>query len=293
MKKIGVNNLVTTKLKLGLLHSTIREEEKFLADEARNAKFDLTLLDARNQVFNPQKWEMKFDVILERCLSSTIGMQATLFFERLGMKVVNSSEVSHNCDNKFLTSLLLLEHKIPTVPFALVFTEKEAKNAVQQLGGYPVVIKPVSGSWGRLLAKVNDEDSLEGIIEQKQVLGSPMQKAIYIQKYIEKPGRDIRVVVIGNSAIAAIYRQTSHWITNTARGAEAQKCSIETKLSDICLKASQALGGGILGIDIFESEEGLLVNEINHTMEFKNVQRVSKVNVAGEIIKYCREVAKI
>lgn len=282
-----------TKLKLGLLHSTIREEEKLLIQEAGKKHIDLTILDARYQVFNPNKWNNYFDVILERCLSTTIGVQTTLFFERLGMKVVNSSQITNNCDNKFLTSLLLHEHKVPTVPFALVFTEKEAKDAVNQLGGYPVVMKPVSGSWGRLLAKVNDDDSLEGIIEQKQVLGSPIQKALYLQKYINKPGRDIRVVVINSQVICAIYRETSHWITNTARGAEAKNCSIDPKLTEICSKASNAVGGGILGIDIFETDKGYTVNEINHTMEYKNVQRVTGINVASEILEYCRKVSSV
>ncbi|OGG02663.1 lysine biosynthesis enzyme LysX [Candidatus Gottesmanbacteria bacterium RBG_16_37_8] len=281
-----------TGLKLALLHSTIREDEKLIIREAEKNHLDLTILDARYQVFNPHSWQNYFDVILERCLSTTVGFQATLFFERLGMKVINSSIVANNCDNKFLTSLLLSEHKIPTIPFALVFNEDQAKQAVKQLGGYPLVIKPVSGSWGRLLAKVNDDDSLEGIIEQKQVLGSPMQKALYLQKYVNKPGRDIRVVVIANQVVCAIYRETSHWITNTARGAQAKNCKVDQKLSEICVKASSAVGGGILGIDIFETDKRFLVNEINHTMEYKNVQRVTGVNVAAEIIHFCQEVAK-
>lgn len=283
---------IKNKLKLGLLHTTIREDEKLLIREAEIKDIELTILDARYQIFNTQTWNNNFNVILERCLSTTVGFQATLFFERMGMKVVNSSIVANNCDNKFLTSLLLSEQKIPTIPFALVFTEDQAKEAVEQLGGYPVVIKPVSGSWGRLLAKMNDDDSLEGIIEQKQVLGSPMQKALYLQKYINKPGRDIRVVVIDSQIICAIYRETKHWITNTARGAEAKNCPIDPKLTEICSKASRAVGGGILGIDIFETDEGYVVNEINHTMEYKNVQRVTGVNVAAEIIAYCQEVSK-
>lgn len=281
-----------TNIKLALLHTTIREDEKLIIQEAEKNHCDLTILDARYQVFNPQSWLNNYDVVLERCLSTTVGYQAALFFERMGMKVINSSKIADNCDNKFLTSMILSEQKIPTVPYALVFTEDKAKEAVSQLGGYPVVIKPVSGSWGRLLAKVNDDDSLEGIIEQKQVLGSPIQKALYLQKYINKPGRDIRVAVIAGKAICAIYRETSHWITNTARGALAKNCKVDKKLSEICSRASGAVGGGILGIDIFETNDGYVVNEINHTMEFKNVQRVTGVNVAAEIINYCREVAK-
>lgn len=281
-----------TKIQIGLLHSTIREDEKLIIREAEKQDISLFVIDARYQVFNPDKWNNNFNVILDRCLSTSVGSQATLFFERIGIPVVNSSVVSQNCDNKFLTSLLLHEHKIPTILFALAFTEKEAKAAVEQLGGYPVVIKPVSGSWGRLLAKINDDDALEGIIEQKQVLGSPNQRVFYIQKYVNKPGRDIRVVVIDNKAICAIYRETSHWITNTARGAEAKNCTINTSISDICSKTSKAIGGGILGIDIFETNKGYVINEVNHTMEYKNVQRVTGVNIAGKILDYCLEVAK-
>src|SRR3989344_652499 len=262
-----------SKLKLGLLHSTIREDEKLIFQAAKKKGIDLEFLDARNEIYNPQTWHKKHDLILERCLFSTFGFQAVLFFENLGIKVINPSTIAQNCDNKFLTSLLLKKNKVPTVPFALVLMEKEAKIAVSELGGYPVVVKPVSGSWGRLLAKVNDEDALEAIIEQKQMLGSPMQKLIYLQKFVSKPGRDIRVAVLGDRLLCAIYRETDHWITNTARGAVAKKCAIDKNLSEICQKASKAVGGGILGIDIFETDRGLQINEINHTMEFKNVQR--------------------
>jgi len=155
-----------------------------------------------------------------------------------------------------------------------------------------VVIKPVSGSWGRLVARVNDEHALEAVIEQKTVLGSPAHHAIYIQEYIEKPGRDIRIHVIGGKVIAAIYRQSSHWVTNTARGAQAHPCKIDRDLEKIALYTGEAIGKGILGIDIFETEKGYLVNEVNHTMEFKNVQRVTEIDVAGYIMNYCISIVR-
>lgn len=283
---------MANKLKLGILHTTIREDEKLLIKQAVGSQFDLAVMDGRYIVYNPSACDARYDMVLERCMSATVGIQATLFFESLGIKTVNSSKVSRNCENKFLTSLLFAEHKITTVPFALVFNEEMAKKAVDQLGGYPIVVKPVSGSWGRLLAKVNDEDALEGIIEQKLVLGSPIQKALYLQKYIEKPERDIRAVIVGNQLICAIYRYSSHWITNTARGAKAVNCQVDGDLRKICLNTADAVGGGILGIDIFETDDGYLVNEVNHTMEFKNVQRATGVNVAAEIIDYLKKAAK-
>lgn len=279
-------------MKLGMIHSTIRGDEKLLRKAAKERKVDFMPIDARKQILNPQTWRNKLDVVLERCVSTTLGMHAITFFESLDIPVVNPSHVARLCMDKFATSLRLRISNVPTIPFAMAFTENEAIQAVEELGGYPVVLKPATGSWGRLLAKINDRDALEAVIEQKLVLGTPPHKAFYIQKYIEKPGRDIRVTMAGSKIVCAIYRETEHWITNTARGAEAKPCKIDEKLEQISKAASDAIGGGVLGIDIFETEDGYMVNEVNHTTEFKNVQRVTGVDVAGAIIDYCQKVAR-
>lgn len=279
-------------MRLALIHSTIRGDEKLLLEAAKNRGVELVTLDAREMVFNPLKFRDKFDVVLERCVSTTTGMHVISFFESLGIPTINSSSVALNCIDKFTSSLLLHKNKVPTVPFTLAFGEEEAARAVKELGGYPVVIKPTLGSWGRLLAKVNDRDALEAVLEQKQVLGSPSHKAFYIQKFIEKPGRDIRVTVVGERVICAIYREATHWITNTARGAEAKNCEVTKEIENISLAAARAVGGGILGIDLLEDNGRYLVNEINHTVEFKNVQRVTGADVAGTIIEYCKEQTK-
>jgi len=278
-------------MRIGLLHSTIREDEKLLIDSARKQNTEIEILDVRGQVFNVETWQKNYDCLLLRCISATAGTHASMFFEHLGLPVVSSLQVMAICENKFLTSLKLKKNKVPTVPFVLALSEHEAIEAVNQLGGYPVVLKPVSGSWGRLLAKINDQDALEAVIEQKHVLGSPSHKAIYIQKYINTNGRDIRVTTVGNRVVCAIYRDADHWITNTARGARASVCKVDKTLEQISLSASQAVGGGVLGIDMFETDDGYIVNEVNHTPEFKNVQRTTGVNVAKAIIDYCHEVA--
>ncbi|MBI5221980.1 MAG: lysine biosynthesis protein LysX [Candidatus Magasanikbacteria bacterium] len=270
-----------------LIHSTIREDEKLLLAAAVSRRVNLAAVDIRRQILNLETWRDRFDVVLERCVSATIGAHAVAFFESIGIPVVNSLSVARICDDKFATSLCLRKNRVPTIPFAMAFTEAEALEAVNQLGGYPVVLKPVGGSWGRLLAKVNDHDALEAVIEQKMILGSHSHKALYIQKYILKPGRDIRVITAGGQAVGAIYRAARHWITNTARGAEAQSCRIDKKLEQICADASRAIGGGVLGIDIFETGDGYVVNEINRAAEFKNVQRVTGIDIAGAIIEYC------
>lgn len=274
-------------MRLGLLHTTIRGDEKLLIEYMRASNIDFDVVDMRQTLLNPVTYHNTFDVVLERCISTTIGMHALTFFSSLNVMTVNSVSVANICVDKFTTSLTLQKNNVPTVPFALTFTEEETLRAVEELGGYPVVIKPSSGSWGRLLAKINDRDSLEAVLEQKMILGSPTHKAFYIQQFVPKPDRDIRVTVVGDQVVCAIYRSTSHWISNTARGAQAQACNVDKELEDICLLASRAVGGGVLGIDIFETNDGYVVNEVNHTTEFKNVQRVTGVNVAGAIIDYC------
>ncbi len=279
-------------LTLGILHTLIRADEKLLLDAAKKRKLNIRLIDVRNVVFNPLTYTTEFDLALERCVSTVKGGYATKFLESQGVKVINSSKVASICEDKFLTSLVLQKNKISTPKFALVFGVEEARLAIEQMGGYPVVIKPNLGSWGRLLAKVNDTDSLEALIEHKDVLGSPQQKSLYIQQYIRKPGRDIRVFVINGKAVCAIYRKSEHWITNTARGGEALNCKLNKALRTLAGNASNAVGGGILALDIFETDEGYLVNEINHTMEFKNSEEPTGVNISGEVIDYCLEVYK-
>lgn len=279
-------------LTLGILHTTIRADEKLIIDAAKKRRIKIELIDVRQAVFNPSTYSPNFDIALERCISTTKGTYATNFLESLGIKVINSSKVSRICEDKFLTSLALQKSNVATPPFVLVFEIEEAKKAIEQLGGYPVVIKPNVGSWGRLLAKVNDEDSLEAIIEHKDVLGSPQQKAIYIQKFVEKNGRDIRAFSINGKAICAIYRNSPHWITNTARGGKATNCKITKDLQEIVNNASNAVGGGILAMDVFETPDGFSINEINHTMEFKNSEEPTGISISGEIIDNCLEEYK-
>jgi [lysine-biosynthesis-protein LysW]---L-2-aminoadipate ligase len=276
-------------MKIALIHNIIRGDEKLLIKAAKDLDIELQLINLSREIFNPQTYQANFDLVLNRAVSTTQGLYATLFYENLGIPVLNNHQVSTLCADKFATSLCLQQANVATLRFAMVFDEKTALDAIEQLGGFPVVLKPALGSWGRLLSKVNDQEALETIIEHKKVLGSPQHQAFYIQEYIEKPGRDIRAFVVGGKTIAAIYRDSPHWITNTARGGKASNCPITPELSDLCQKTSEAIGGGILAMDVFETDQGLMINEINHTMEFKNSEKPTGVSISQEIIKYCQE----
>lgn len=275
---------------IGLLHSTIRGDEKLIIEAARQRSFTVELIDIRSMNLNPDVPVRGIDVALERSVSTVKGDYAIRYFEALGIPVVNSSTVAGICGDKFITSLALRRHNVPTPGFAMVFSVEQALAAIEQLGGFPVVLKPALGSWGRMLAKINDTDALEALIEHKDTLGSPHQKAFYFQQYVRKPGRDIRAFVVGGKTICAIYRTSPHWITNTARGGTATNCPVTRDLSAICKKASDAVGGGILAMDVFETDDGLSINEINHTMEFKNSEAPTGVSISGAIVEYCINV---
>lgn len=272
---------------LGILHTTIRADEKLLLAAAEERGVTVKLIDVRTEVLHPKTYRPEIDIALERCVSTVKGTYATHFLESLGIPVINSSSIAGVCEDKFLTSLALEHAGVPTPEFALAFGPEEAKQAVERLGGFPVVIKPNLGSWGRLLAKINDQDALEAVVEHKDVLGSPEHKAIYLQAYVDKPGRDIRVFVIDHEPLCAIYRTSPHWITNTARGGLATKCPLTPELSAIATAASKAVGGGILALDVFEAADGFTINEINHTMEFKNSEMPTGVSISGAMIDYC------
>ena len=277
-------------MKIGFLHSLIRKEEKLLVTEFKKHGVDLVMLDDRKLIFDLEKIE-KVDLVLERCINHSRAMHGLRLFESMGIRCINSSEVSRICGDKILTSIALKEANIPQPPLRIAFTEQSAIHAIEELG-YPVVLKPAVGSWGRLLSKVNDRESAESLLEHKSTLGSYHHSIFYIQKYIEKKGRDIRSFVIGGECVAAIYRSSSHWITNTARGAVATGCIVNNEISSISIAAAKAVGGGILAVDLFETNDGILVNEVNYTMEFRNSIDTTGVNIPARMVEFVLEGKK-
>lgn len=288
-------------MKIGLLHSLIRKDEKYLIDEFKKIKgIELVMIDDREITFNLGEDKFDIDVLVERCINHSRALHGLRLFESAGIKCVNNYSVSTVCGDKLLTSCALAEHSVPQPEVRVAFTEESALKAIEEMG-YPVVLKPAVGSWGRLLSKINDRDAAEAILEHKTVLGSYHHSIFYIQKYVEKSriengevktGRDIRSFVVGDKCIAAIYRTSPHWITNTARGGEATNCIVTDELNDISVRAAKAVGGGIVAIDVFESAQGLMVNEVNYTMEYKNSISTTGVNIPGKMVEYILQVAE-
>ena len=278
--------------KVGFLHSIIRPEEKMLLAVLKERPgVEVEMIDARELVFRLGRDRFEMDVILERCLNHSRALHALILYDTAGVPCVNSAQVATICGDKLQTSAALLRHSVPQPEVRVAFTEKSALQALDELG-YPAVLKPAVGSWGRLLSKVNDRDAAETILEHKTILGSYHHSIFYIQQYIEKKGRDIRSFVIGDECVAAVYRSSDHWITNTARGAKTSNCPITDELRELSLRGAKAVGGGVVALDLFETDDGLLVNEVNYTMEFRNSIGVTGVDIPGRIVDHVLRVAR-
>jgi [lysine-biosynthesis-protein LysW]--L-2-aminoadipate ligase len=274
-------------MRIGFLHSLIRPDEKLLLEEFSRRGVTLELIDDRHLTFRlgPGVPRPAVDVVVERCINHSRALHALRLFEGQGVACINTFRVASICGDKLLTSAALREHGVPQPEVRVAFTEESALAAIEEMG-YPVVLKPAVGSWGRLLAKVNDRDAAEALLEHKTVLGSYHHSIFYIQKYVEKRGRDIRAFVVGDECVAAIYRTSPHWITNTARGGRASACPVGDDLARIAVAGARAVGGGVVALDIFETADGFLVNEVNYTMEYKNSIAPTGVNIPGRIADY-------
>lgn len=278
-------------MRIGVLLSRVRLDEKmiFEALDKRGLVFDR--IDDRSAVFDFHGPKPEYDAVLIRSISQTRAVYASMILNGQGVRTVNPHGVISGCQDKVLTTRLLVEAGVPCPKTSVCLSPEAALRSIESMG-YPVVMKPVVGSWGRLLARINDRHAAEALVEHKDVLGSAQHSVYYIQEYIDKPGRDIRVVVIGGEPVAAMYRYSDHWVTNSARGARSENCPITPDLGELAVAAARAVGGGAVAVDILEGDRGLLVNEINGTMEFKACSQASGVDIAGLLVGYLLEVAR-
>jgi len=281
-------------MRVGVLCSRVRVEEKLLFEAMNQKGIDYEKIDDREVIFelnDPKSSAFKYDIILERSVNHSRALYALQIFNDWGIKTVNTAEVARICGDKFITTQALIKHGVPTPRTVLAFTPESALQAIEQIG-YPVVLKPCIGSWGRLISKINDRQAAEAILEHKQILGSYHHSIYYIQEYVNKPGRDIRSFVVGDETIAAIYRTSDHWITNTATGGKASNCPVTPEIDALSRAAAKAVGGGLVAIDLMESDDGIMVIEVNYTMEFRNSIHTTGVDIPGKMIDYVVQEAK-
>jgi len=276
--------------KIRIVFDRVRSEEKMLEEKAVELGHDTKMVDAKITQISTESKRSDFDfgdVVLERCISYFRGLHFTACLEFLDVPVINKFEVANNCGNKMITSLLLKKHNVPTPKTYFSFSSETALENLEKVG-YPMVIKPVVGSWGRGVMALKDRDTADAIIEVRELNDGPLDRIYYLQEMVKRPPRDIRAIAVGDQVIAAMYRtSTGGFKTNIALGAEPVSCEITKELEDVCLKASKAVGGGILGVDLMEDEKrGLVVHEVNNTVEFKGLAKVAKKNIPKEMIDF-------
>jgi len=289
-------------MRIGLLYSRIRKDEKLLLSELRERDHDITKIDVRKQQFNVSEAPAAFedlDLVVDRCLSTSRSVYATKFAAAYDVPVVNGPDVAETCADKVTNSLALVEAGVPTPDTDVAFTKDAALESIEAFG-YPCVLKPVVGSWGRLMAKIDSRDAAEAILEHKETLGHYEHKIFYVQEFVDKPGRDIRVLAVDGEPIAAMVRSSDHWLTNAAKGAETDSFELDERALELVEKASDAVGGGLLGIDLMETgvDEGsgefedYTVHEVNHTVEFKALNEVSDVDVPAAVVDWLESKAQ-
>ena len=276
--------------KICIVFDRLRSEEKMLEKEASNLGHDTSMIDAKITQINTDSNKNDFDfgnVVLERCVSYFRGLHFTACLEFMDVPVINEFQVAINCGNKMFMTLLLKKHNIPTPKTYFSFSKDAAIENIEKVG-YPLVIKPIIGSWGRGVMQVKDRDTIDAIIETRELTDGPHDRIYYFQELIKRPPRDIRVITVGDNAIAAMYRKSSGGFkTNIALGADPEICEITSEMEDLAIKTSKAVGGGILGVDMMEDEKrGLIVHEVNNTVEFKGLAKVANRNIPKEMVEF-------
>jgi [lysine-biosynthesis-protein LysW]--L-2-aminoadipate ligase len=275
-------------VKIGILYSRIRLDEKLLLAELRDRGHEVTKIDVRKVTFDltdaPEAFE-GLDLVVDRCLATSRSLYATKFCEAYGIPVVNSHETAEVCADKAKNSLALAGAGVPTPETKVAFTTDSALEAIEEFG-YPCVLKPVVGSWGRLMAKIDSRTAAEAILEHKATLGHYEHKVFYVQEFVDKPERDIRVLALDGEPVAAMVRHSDHWLTNAAKGAETNEFELDADAKSLVEKASDAVGGGLLGVDLMETESGYTVHEVNHTVEFKALNDAVDVDVPAAVVDW-------
>jgi [lysine-biosynthesis-protein LysW]--L-2-aminoadipate ligase len=279
-------------MKIGILYSRIRQDEKLLLNELRDRDHEIEKIDVRKHQFGLDGTTAnveELDLVVDRCLSTSRSLYATRFIDHYDVPVVNSPETADVCADKVKNSLALDDAGVPTPDTKVAFTVDSAMEAIESFG-YPCVLKPVVGSWGRLMAKIDSESAAEAILEHKKVLGHYEHKVFYVQEFVDKPGRDIRVLATDGEPVAAMTRSSDHWLTNAAKGGDTAGFELDDTALDLVEKASDAVGGGLLGVDLMEvggEESGeYTVHEINHTVEFKALNGCVDVDVPGTVVDW-------
>jgi [lysine-biosynthesis-protein LysW]--L-2-aminoadipate ligase len=271
---------------VAVLASQVRADERRLFDalERRGVRYEQ--VDPRGMWSGAEERERRWRGVLNREIGQVRALYAARMCEALGMPVINSAAATEVCGDKWQTSLALSAASLPTPRTALGLTPEAALAALADIG-YPALIKPLVGSWGRLIVTLRDADMAEEVFEYVRALPGPQSHLVYVQELIAKPGRDIRAIVVGGELLGASYRIATGTRTNVARGASTQRCPETAELTKLAVAGAAAVAADIAAVDLIENADGqLLILEVNHRVEFSGFQAAlgDRVDVADRIV---------
>ena len=280
-------------MRIGIVYTRARPEEKLLVQAANDLGIEIVQIHDEhisldNALLNPVFHDL--NAVLIRTLSLNRAIVIAQYLQRWDIPCFNTSQVLELTGDKWATSLMLSKSGIPTPNTSVSFTQRGAVESVERIG-FPIVSKPLSGSWARMVSKCNDIEALEAVMEHKAFMNGKA-KINYLQEFVEKPGRDLRIFILGEQAICGITRNSEHWITNTARGATTANLELTEEMHRICSEIGRAIPNSILAIDLMESEDGLVVHEINGTMEFRNSIETTGVNIPARILQFIQSMVE-
>ena len=281
--------------KISIVFDRLRTEEKMLQKAAAELGHTAIMLDAKITQINTDSKKDDFDlgdVVLERCVSYFRGLHFTSALEFLDIPVLNKFDVASICGNKMFMTLLLKKNNIPTPKTYFSFSSQSAAENLEKVG-YPLVIKPVIGSWGRGVIPIKDKDAMEAIFEIRDITDSPHDRIYYLQQIVKRPPRDIRIITIGDEAVAGMYRKSSGGFkTEIAQRARAMVLQAQ-EMEELAIKASKAIIKNARIIDMMEDEErGIVVHEVNNTVENIGARRLHTINIPKEIDRICYKYVK-
>src|SRR5690606_2659564 len=156
-------------VELSIIYDKVRFEEKVLYEKAQSKGIKAQIVDAKTVVVGTDSKKKDFsfgDVILQRSVSHYRGLYLTACLEHLGFSVINKFKVAETCGNKLITSLVLAENNIPTPRTQFAFSAESALETIRKTG-FPLVLKPIVGSWGRGVFPLRDAETASMIVEMR------------------------------------------------------------------------------------------------------------------------------
>jgi [lysine-biosynthesis-protein LysW]--L-2-aminoadipate ligase/ribosomal protein S6--L-glutamate ligase len=272
---------------LNFIYDSIAWEEKQVIRQLQADNIKLNLINAKDHPLNlTGKLDMEGPAVI-RCMSARRSLYYSYILESHGIKTINSFKTFNIAGNKAFTTSFLYKNGINTPDTVIAFSRDSAIQASEDMG-YPVVFKPATGSWGRMISLIKDSNMAETVFSMNDMVA---ENSYYIQKFVERPPRDVRVIMVGGKISASIYRYSGDgWKTNLYLGGKVEKAVLGKEETEIIMKVSDLFGPGIIGIDAMESENGFTVHEVNSRVEFKGASRVYGDAITKDIAEYLKHL---